>query len=605
MVLGAAIAFALVLPLAAQAAGKTLPSTVYVDPAAKCGGNTPCFRTIVKGIAGVATGGTVKVYPATYPEDVPIGKALTLTAATATRPTIDGSGVTSAVTVSAASVKIINMIVTGGIDGIRVGVGSFTLQGSDVTGNLNHGLNLQAGSGHNIGPGNLFKLNGGSGVFATGTSSSSIHDSTTDSNTLFGFNITSSSTFDVIQTTSSSNLKDGIKYFKVNTGSIVANTVFLNGQAGIRVIASNNILLDGNNCFGNTADGISFLEVDPSAITGNTVTGNGGMGVSVTSSQDITVDGNDILTNGDDGIGFFETDPSFISNNNIGSNGGDGVSVASSVDITVQGNDIHTNSGDGIGFLETDPSFVLDNMVSGNLGDGVDLVNSVEITVRGNTIQGNAFGLRYHLLSQSQTFFNNIIGNGVSLVLTSSPGNAWDNGCDPVTGGLGNFWSDYTGTDDGTTSGRCGDKKIAGDFVGDSSTGHNGVDSYPLLQPNGWVSILARKHFDGSRIEPQSTGDSSGNWVSTHIRIPKSSGYKAGDIALGSLLLAANTGFVAFDPAAPHSTDNGDGYTTLHAKFSRPAWLAKTYGGGFFCFAIQGAFNDGQEFYVHDCVTVK
>jgi hypothetical protein len=45
----------------------------------------------------------------------------------------------------------------------------------------------------------------------------------------------------------------------------------------------------------------------------------------------------------------------------------------------------------------------------------------------------------------------------------------------------GNYWSDYTGLDDGSGVGLFGESRVAGDGIGDTETPHLGYDWYPLM----------------------------------------------------------------------------------------------------------------------------
>ena len=53
-------------------------STLYVDGAGVCGGNSPCFTTIQAAINAASAGDTINVFKGTYVEEINIDKALTL-----------------------------------------------------------------------------------------------------------------------------------------------------------------------------------------------------------------------------------------------------------------------------------------------------------------------------------------------------------------------------------------------------------------------------------------------------------------------------------------------------------------------------------------------
>jgi len=90
--------------------------------------------------------------------------------------------------------------------------------------------------------------------------------------------------------------------------------------------------------------------------------------------------------------------------------------------------------------------------------------------VTNNTIIGNTYGT-FTYYGYITLFFNNFIDNGAYI----SCGNTYDDGH-----GHGNYWSDYTGLDDGSGG------RIAGDGIGDTNLPHKGYDKYPYMSRDGW-----------------------------------------------------------------------------------------------------------------------
>jgi hypothetical protein len=66
-----------------------------------------------------------------------------------------------------------------------------------------------------------------------------------------------------------------------------------------------------------------------------------------------------------------------------------------------------------------------------------------------------------------------------------SNNNNWDNG-----NGEGNYWSDYTGLDDGSNG------RTYGDGIGDTLTPHFGLDHYPFVNRSGWNFPAIPRLFD-------------------------------------------------------------------------------------------------------------
>jgi hypothetical protein len=69
---------------------------------------------------------------------------------------------------------------------------------------------------------------------------------------------------------------------------------------------------------------------------------------------------------------------------------------------------------------------------------------------------------------------NNFINGTVVNVVDNGTNTNWNDGYDE-----GNYWSDYTGLDDGSSG------KVAGDGVGDTNIPHMELDNYPLMEPVG------------------------------------------------------------------------------------------------------------------------
>ncbi len=130
----------------------------------------------------------------------------------------------------------------------------------------------------------------------------------------------------------------------------------------------------------------------------------------------------------------------------------------------------------GIYFEETERSRIVKNNVSG-CKYGIYLLKSKEDNVRFNDIYKNKVGLMVINSNNNRIHRNNIMYNTKQLTNTSST-NLWV----AKEFNLGNFWSDYTGKDDGSGG------RFAGDGVGDTDLPHQGVDWYPLMKHGGWTN---------------------------------------------------------------------------------------------------------------------
>ena len=127
---------------------------------------------------------------------------------------------------------------------------------------------------------------------------------------------------------------------------------------------------------------------------------------------------------------------------------------------------------------------IVSNAFIDNYAYGVDLRdNSVNNTMVSNWIVANPTGMLIwdETCENNRFHHNNFVNNTNQLVTYGGP-NMWDDGNE------GNYWSDYTGLDDGS------DGRVAGDGVGDTLLPHQNVDGYPLIskEPLGPAPPVAR-----------------------------------------------------------------------------------------------------------------
>lgn len=115
---------------------------------------------------------------------------------------------------------------------------------------------------------------------------------------------------------------------------------------------------------------------------------------------------------------------------------------------------------------------IVNNAFIDNYAYGVDLRdNSVNNTIVSNWIVANPTGmLIWDKTCENNRFHhNNFVNNTNQIDVTYGGPNMWDDGNE------GNYWSDYTGLDDGS------DGRVAEDGVGDTLLPHQNVDHYPLI----------------------------------------------------------------------------------------------------------------------------
>lgn len=115
---------------------------------------------------------------------------------------------------------------------------------------------------------------------------------------------------------------------------------------------------------------------------------------------------------------------------------------------------------------------IVNNAFIDNYAYGVYLRdNSVNNTLVGNWIVANPTGMLISDTTCKNNRFhhNNFVNNTNQIDVIYGGPNIWDDGNE------GNYWSDYTGLDDGS------DDRVAGDGVGDTLLPHQNVDYYPLI----------------------------------------------------------------------------------------------------------------------------
>jgi len=117
---------------------------------------------------------------------------------------------------------------------------------------------------------------------------------------------------------------------------------------------------------------------------------------------------------------------------------------------------------------------------------GMWLANVHDMEVTGNTIQDNMYGIEFEGWGNCENnviYHNNFISNGIQVIDPIPEVKYWHH---PALL-EGNYWSDYTGLDDGSGG------RIAGDGIGDTEIPHptTGFDLYPFMERHDWASCGA------------------------------------------------------------------------------------------------------------------
>jgi parallel beta-helix repeat protein len=174
-----------------------------------------------------------------------------------------------------------------------------------------------------------------------------------------------------------------------------------------------------------------------------------------------------------------------ITNNQLltagGGNGGVTLTACSNVDIS--GNNMGRGADLCCGHRIINPLTVshsntvrIEENNFTNTNTALAVEDSSDIIITGNNLQTNLRGVVLNDTMNVQVFHNNFLNNTVQAVDTYSNMNAWDDGYPSG----GNFWSDFTGTDN--CSGPNQDVCPSPDGIGDTPYVFNyNQDNYPLM----------------------------------------------------------------------------------------------------------------------------
>jgi len=221
-------------------------------------------------------------------------------------------------------------------------------------------------------------------------------------------------------------------------------------------------------------------------ITNNIIKGNYlGLFISRSSQFSIT---NNVFLNNQYGIRTYASSFNTIAGNTVNSSLYNGIYIYTGSENNNIENNILGKNRFGILIEWANRNNVTLNKISESTTYGLRLSFSNYTLVKGNNIEkGTNYGIVLWQSMNNNIYYNNFIQNNVQHYHYNTPytANTWDDNIRPGT--KGNYWSDYTGRDDGSGVGRWGEPRVASDGVGDTLVPHLSVDWYPLMHP--WTPV--------------------------------------------------------------------------------------------------------------------
>ncbi|WP_125671474.1 right-handed parallel beta-helix repeat-containing protein [Candidatus Methanodesulfokora washburnensis] len=207
---------------------------------------------------------------------------------------------------------------------------------------------------------------------------------------------------------------------------------------------------------------------------------NNGIGIKLSSSMKSSIYNNEIQGNGE-GIQLDNSNENEIFDNVISWNDKNGIVADNSVSNKIIRNKIELNIINGIIFNNCKNNTISKNIINSNANNGILLNNSQGNVLTGNTVGSNRNkGLLLAGSSNNIIYYNNFVKNMKNAEeyaenIWSSPSPmAYSYEGKTYTGHLGNYWSDYKGSDE--------NKDGIGDVSYRVGSEKDSYDNYPLVK---------------------------------------------------------------------------------------------------------------------------
>lgn len=200
-------------------------------------------------------------------------------------------------------------------------------------------------------------------------------------------------------------------------------------------------------------------------------------GLLVYSSNQIYIRDDDFSSNIMSGARLVYGSGCVVDNTSLHDNDYNGLDLFYSDNNTVANCSFSNNNNDGLYLYYSDGNLVQYNNVSENSLKGIHLYRSNKNYISNNELISNQeHGIYIQYSDNNHVYHNNLITNVIQAFQLPGSINNWDNGHEE-----GNYWSDYTGLDDGSGG------RSAGDGIGDTNIKHSNLDNYPFINRSGWL----------------------------------------------------------------------------------------------------------------------